>query len=208
MKKFHSERAQAACSLITSFFWAVLIGGLMAGFVMACKTWVPGPFWGTNREIMMNVMFISTISGLVLGTCILASLFSLLFGRNTYEVGATELTVTTGTFWKSTNTIKILDIQNVSRASGPLMRLFGIEDVKLHFSSASAGVTLEQLQRIDELGADDRVAPDPQTRGLAELQRRQLVHRFVGERAAARYDTDDARPVDVPRHDADLALPR
>ena len=151
MKKFHSERAQAACSLITSVFWAVLIGGLIAGFVLACKTWVPGPFWGTDREIMFNVMAVSTISGVILGTCILASLFSLLFGRNTYEVGATELTITTGTFWKSTNTIKILDIESVSRASGPLMRLFGIEDVKLHFSSASVGVTLSGVRNGETL---------------------------------------------------------
>ena len=52
------------------------------------------------------------------------------------------------------------------------------------------GIVLEQAQRVDESGADDRIAADADAGRLPEPELRQLVHRFVGQRAAARHDAD------------------
>ena len=62
------------------------------------------------------------------------------------------------------------------------------------------------IPRIDTLDRDRYyfyLAPESITR-LAHL--RGLVHGLVGERPGARDDADAAPPVDVARHDADLAL--
>ena len=48
----------------------------------------------------------------------------------------------------------------------------------------------------------------PDSRGLAESELRELVHRLVGEGAGARHHTDAAGLVDMAGHDPDLALAR
>ena len=55
-----------------------------------------------------------------------------------------------------------------------------------------SGSSIEQLERIDEICADDRIAADADRGGLADAARRQLVHRFVRQRAGARDDADVA----------------
>src|SRR5690606_14237510 len=67
-------------------------------------------------------------------------------------------------------------------------------------------IVLEQLQRVDEVGAVDRVAADADAGPLAEAGIRGLLDRFVGQRARARDDADLAGLVDVAGHDADLAF--
>ena len=67
-------------------------------------------------------------------------------------------------------------------------------------------VVLEQLEQVDLVGADDRVAADADAGRLAEAEVGQLPDRLVGERAAAADDADRPWLVDVAGHDADLAL--
>ena len=55
------------------------------------------------------------------------------------------------------------------------------------------GIGDEHLQRIDELGALDRIAADADAGRLAEAGAGGLGHRLVGERARARDDADLAR---------------
>ena len=69
-------------------------------------------------------------------------------------------------------------------------------------------ILVEQVERVDEVGADDRIAADADAGRLADAERGQLPHRLVGQRARAGNDADAARLVDVRRHDADLALAR
>ena len=69
-------------------------------------------------------------------------------------------------------------------------------------------VGLEQRQRVDEVGADHRVAADAEAGGLPEPGLGELVHDLVGERAAARHDADRPGRADVPGQDADLGLAR
>mmetsp|Transcript_70039 Transcript_70039/g.200728 ORF Transcript_70039/g.200728 Transcript_70039/m.200728 type:complete len:230 (-) Transcript_70039:437-1126(-) len=69
-------------------------------------------------------------------------------------------------------------------------------------------VVHEALEAIDEVGAVEGVAADADASRLAKAGLRRLVHRLICESARPAHDADLARHVDVPRHDAHLALPR
>ena len=72
--------------------------------------------------------------------------------------------------------------------------LFGAAaDLADHDHRLGLRVGREQLQRVDEGGADERVAADADARRLAEAELRELVDRLVGQRAALRHDADAAR---------------
>src|ERR1700689_2202214 len=77
-----------------------------------------------------------------------------------------------------------------------------------HDVRLGGGIAQEHLQAVDEMGAVDRIAADADAGRLAEPRRRGLRHRLIGERSGAGDDADVARLVDMPRHDADLALAR
>src|SRR5262249_48166507 len=79
-------------------------------------------------------------------------------------------------------------------------------DLADHDHRLRLGIAEEQLEDIDDLGAFDRIAADPDASRLPEARHRRLVHGFVGERARSRNDADAAALMDVARHDADLAL--
>ena len=64
----------------------------------------------------------------------------------------------------------------------------------------------KHLEHIGEIEPVDRVAADPDAARLPEPRRTRLRHRFIGQRARSRHDADFAAPVDMPRHDADLAF--
>ena len=69
-------------------------------------------------------------------------------------------------------------------------------------------IAIEQLQRVQEVGADDGIAADPDRGRLPDAARRELIHGFVGQRARARDDSDRPFFMDMGRHDADLAFAR
>ncbi len=60
-----------------------------------------------------------------------------------------------------------------------------------------SGIFVEQLERIEEVGADDRIAADADAGGLPDAELRQLADRFVGQRAGARDHADVALQVNV-----------
>ena len=66
-------------------------------------------------------------------------------------------------------------------------------------------VVVEHLEHVQVRQAVNRIAPDADTGRLADAPLGQLPDRFVGERAAARDDSDVALLVDVARGDADAA---
>src|SRR5690606_24864717 len=84
----------------------------------------------------------------------------------------------------------------------------GAADFADHDDALRLVVGEEQLQAVDEVGAVHRVAADADAGGLAEPRGRGLRDRLVGQRARAGDDADLAALVDVPGHDADLALIR
>src|SRR4051812_2566099 len=81
-------------------------------------------------------------------------------------------------------------------------------DLADHDDAFRLRVIQEQLQAIHEVGAVDRIAADADAGRLPQARRRGLRHRFICERAGAGDNTDLATPMDMTRHDADLALVR
>ena len=79
-------------------------------------------------------------------------------------------------------------------------------DFSDHDYGFGLGIAVEQVQRIDEIGADDGVTTDADGGGLSDAALRQLMHRFVGQRAGARDDADRSFFVNRGGHDADLAF--
>ena len=81
-------------------------------------------------------------------------------------------------------------------------------DLADHHHAVGVWVGVEQLEHVDEVDAADRIAADADAGRLADAERGELTDRLVGEGPGARHDAELARPVDVPRHDADLARAR
>src|SRR5690625_4478176 len=69
-------------------------------------------------------------------------------------------------------------------------------------------ILLEQLQRIDETCADNRIAADADGRTLAETLAGQLIDRFVGQRTGTRDHAYRTFAEDNRRHDTDFRLTR
>src|SRR5207244_2675627 len=90
----------------------------------------------------------------------------------------------------------------------PRRRLFlgRAADLADHDNGVRLIVLGEELDRIDEAGANDRVATNTDGCRLTESGIGELLHRLVGQRARARNNPDTARLVDKARHDADLRL--
>ena len=70
------------------------------------------------------------------------------------------------------------------------------------------GILLEELQELDVLEPDDRVAADADGRRLAVALPRDLLDGLVGQGPGPGNDADRARFVDGPGHDPDLGLAR
>src|SRR5258706_14695223 len=90
-----------------------------------------------------------------------------------------------------------------------LFRSLGISaNLTDHDDGVRVRVVIEQLQGVQEVGADDGIAADADAGGLADTQFGQLAHGFISQGARAGNDADVAFQVDAPGHDTDLALAR
>src|SRR5688500_19112589 len=84
--------------------------------------------------------------------------------------------------------------------------LVGAADLADQDDRAGFGVVLEERQAVDEVGADDRIAADPDARRLADAGTRQVMNDLVGKRAAPRHNANGSRRADLAGEDPDLAL--
>src|SRR4051794_23731022 len=78
-------------------------------------------------------------------------------------------------------------------------------DLADHHDRLGLRIVLESLQAVDVRGADDRVAPDADRGGEADVA--QLVHHLVGQRAGLADQPDPALLSDVGRDDAGVRAP-
>src|SRR5713226_2101645 len=86
---------------------------------------------------------------------------------------------------------------------------FGIAaDFADHHDGVRIGIVVEEADRVKERCADDGIASNADAGGLADTETRELVHRFVGQRAAAAHQSDVALLVNASGHDADFAFAR
>src|SRR5580692_445149 len=84
---------------------------------------------------------------------------------------------------------------------------FGIAaDFTNHNHGFGLGIAIEQVERIHEVGSDDRIAADADRSRLSDATLCQLMHGFISQRAGARHDPDRTFLVYRSRHNADLAL--
>ena len=68
------------------------------------------------------------------------------------------------------------------------------------------GIVVEKAHRVEKRCADDGIAADADTGGLADAKTGELIHGFVSKRAAAADNADVALLVDAAGHDADFAF--
>src|SRR5262249_6631240 len=69
-------------------------------------------------------------------------------------------------------------------------------------------VFIKQLQRINKVGSNNRIAPNADCCRLSNAALRKLVHRLIGQSSRTGNDPDISFLVDMPGHDADLAFSR
>src|SRR5437899_8672628 len=72
-----------------------------------------------------------------------------------------------------------------------------------HDDAMGFRVRIEHLDDIEMGGAVDRISADADTSGLPDASAGELPHGFVGQRAAARNNSDVSALVDVARSDSD-----
>src|SRR3954469_21477759 len=92
----------------------------------------------------------------------------------------------------------------LDEGSRPL--LVGAADLTDHDDGVGVVVVLKRLEAGDEVGTDDRVAPDAHAGALADAVLGELVDHFVGERSASRDESDPPRRADVAGNDSDFGL--
>src|SRR5262249_56071201 len=85
--------------------------------------------------------------------------------------------------------------------------LFGVAaDFANHDDGVRVGILVEELDRVEESGADDGIAADADAGGLADPETGELVDGFVGEGATAPANSAMAWLVNAARHDAHFAF--
>ena len=130
----------------SSFFrpWGALIQGslvlglLLAGWLgfTATVMWSGGnkrPF--RNAAVVQEPLFaLPAALTLLIGLPLVATSFAKSRGR--YRPGPTALEVTEGWLGRETKTVPYASINEITSSRGPLMRLLGTTDLKLHCSEA------------------------------------------------------------------------
>src|SRR3954469_1754189 len=86
--------------------------------------------------------------------------------------------------------------------------LVGAADLADDHDGVGIVVGLKSLETRDEVGANDRVAPDANAGTLADTVGGKLVDHFVGERAASGDQPHPPWSADVARNDSDFGLAR
>src|SRR5215471_9479099 len=82
----------------------------------------------------------------------------------------------------------------------------GAADLANHDDDMRLWILVKEPDRIRMRRADDRIAANADTGGLADSQGRELANRFIRQGARSGDDTDVSGFVNVRRHNSDLAL--
>src|SRR5215469_12821488 len=86
-------------------------------------------------------------------------------------------------------------------------RLFRVPaDLTDHDNCMRVEVGVEKLNRVHERRTDDRIAADSDTGGLADPKLRELADGFISKSSRARNHANISLPMNVSRHNPDLAF--
>jgi hypothetical protein len=80
---------------------------------------------------------------------------------------------------------RLRDVAQVLGGPGGRLFLRGAPDLADEHDRIGLGIRREQLQDVQEAAADDRIAPDPDTRRLADARVGHRLDRLIGEGAGA-----------------------
>lgn len=115
----------------------VLVSAITA---VLSAAWIPFCKWihlmhrldrGGRASPLDEAVSLYGVLAVVVGTGLIFALLSLSLIRARYEVGATDIVIHHGLFWRSTRTIPILDILRIEAYTGPLQRWLGCADLHL-----------------------------------------------------------------------------
>ncbi len=79
-------------------------------------------------------------------------------------------------------------------------------DLADHDDRFGARIVIEHIQNVDEFQTMHRITANAYAGRLSHAKTSQLIHRFIGQRAAARNHADTSLAMNMPGHDADLTL--
>ncbi len=147
MKVLRPSAWSIPCGIVKCAVWTAVWGAVWAGFCWIYP-WIQESEYKHRKAVARQedlrrggLAAIGAIGGL----CLLRSILWRRTAR--YEIGATELVARTGALWRATQTVPLAQVGQIEISSGPLIRLFGMED--LHVGS----VTLCSLRNAEELRA-------------------------------------------------------
>jgi hypothetical protein len=143
------QRLWAAEALVAA---AVLGALVVGGTVLAALT------WSTGGAILVGALGGAAVLALALGGVMVAP--RLAYARYRYEVTELGLYVAHGRFWRRWQVVPHARVQTVDVESGPLLRAFGLVEVRVTTASAEGGTGIPGL------------APDIADRLVHELARR------------------------------------
>jgi len=84
-------------------------------------------------DLQTPSLVLAAVFGLLAVLLALQGFFSTLGAR--YELGASELTIRSGNFWRQTTTVPLVGITRIESVRGPLMRLLGLWDLRIYSTS-------------------------------------------------------------------------
>lgn len=181
MKVLRPSAWSIPCGIVKCAAWTAVWGAVWAGFCWVYP-WIQENEYRHRRAVARQADLRAgglAAIGAIGGLCLVRSILWRRSAR--YEIGATELVARTGALWRATQTVPLAKIDAIETSSGPLMRLFGMEDVHLW------GITLRSLRdaetvrahllerrdalRESALAGDHPVATTPQEIALERLAR-------------------------------------
>jgi len=122
--------------------------------IAVCTVWIPWIFLGTNKELFIPAWFVIlaiAVAGII-WVCIWAALY---YHTVIYQMNETEISWKRGVLFRQTGIVPYNRITNVDIVQGPLMRLFGVHNLKIDTASGSgtkkAEIRLEGMENPEPL---------------------------------------------------------
>ena len=148
MKTFRPAFARSICSIfggILTTAFVCLLGLAFLKFMFLVQSLEPKTAQSPEQQVQWLIGSVAVIFGI--GALLIMN--SVGSGRGRYEMRPTELAVTGGGLWRSTQTLPYVEITRIDTWSGPIMRMLGLADLKVS-TAAGQSTTLYGLRDAEE----------------------------------------------------------
>jgi hypothetical protein len=151
MKVYRSSVLRPFGSLVRG----ALTTSMIVGVAWAYCALLPYGERGRWRPEFMSQAIVSPLFLALVGVILLIAVPVVLsaFGqsRGRYRVGPTDLEITSGFLFQKTHWIPLKNISSVELSQGPLMRLLGTSDLKIHQRNLASEVVLHGIRDARDL---------------------------------------------------------